>query len=103
MRQVLSLFLALLASLWIAVGDGYAACVSWSATTSFPDGRYAHSSVAYNGYLYVIGGNAPGGDFFGDVQFASINSDGTVGSWSATTSLPFVRSEHTSVAQNGKA
>ena len=29
---------------------------AWTATTSFNTARYGHTSVAYNGYLYVIGG-----------------------------------------------
>lgn len=29
---------------------------NWTATTSFSTGRFGHTSVAYNGYLYVIGG-----------------------------------------------
>jgi len=73
----------------------------WSATTSFPSARYGHTSVAYNGYLYVIGGGANGSGLMNDVEVAHINSDGTIGTWSATTSFPTARSGHTSVAYNG--
>jgi Kelch motif len=76
---------------------------AWSATTSFTTARYGHTSVAYNGYLYVIGGCSAGvctGNQ-SDVQYAPINSNGTIGSWSATTSFTTGRHLHTSVAYNG--
>ncbi|PWT92924.1 MAG: hypothetical protein C5B54_02695, partial [Acidobacteria bacterium] len=72
----------------------------WNLTTSLNPGRSNHTSVAYNGYLYVIGGGENGG-FLNDVQYASINSDGTLGSWNITTSFSTARYGHTSVAYNG--
>jgi N-acetylneuraminic acid mutarotase len=74
---------------------------AWSATTSFTTARWAHTSVVYNGYLYVIGGQGGIGGGLNDVQFAPINADGTVGAWSAATSFTTARWEHTSVAYNG--
>jgi N-acetylneuraminic acid mutarotase len=72
---------------------------AWTATTAFNTARFGHASIAYNGYLYVIGGSAT--NLLDDVQFAPINEDGTVGSFAPTTTLPSVRSSHTSVAYNG--
>lgn len=71
-------------------------------TNAFPTPRYAHSSVAYNGYLYVIGGldevEAP----IGDIQYCPINSDGTVGTCVEQTSIfTGARYSHASVAYNG--
>ena len=124
---------------------------TWQTTTAgFVSGRYMHTSVAYNGYLYVIGGfdggyssyvqfasiNSTGNItawtytsneistftgqtvavyngnlylfggyngccYFSNVQFASINSDGTLGKWWSTTALTTARSQHASVAYNG--
>lgn len=61
---------------------------AWTATTSFTTARYFHSSVAANGYLYVIGGHGGSGGYFTDVQAAPINSNGTVGTWAYTSPLP---------------
>ncbi len=65
---------------------------AWNSTSSFTEPRYAASSVAYNGYLYVIGGynsvtaaNDCGvAGFCNGVQFAPINSNGTIGAWHYT-------------------
>jgi MYXO-CTERM domain-containing protein len=72
---------------------------AFAATTSFPTARYGHSSVAYNGYLYVIGGSSSSP--LNDVQVAPISSTGTLGAFSATSSLPFGRFLHSSAAANG--
>ena len=72
---------------------------NYAATTSFTTARYGHTSVVYNGYLYVIGGN--GGGALADVQYAPINATGTIGAWTATTSLTTARYHHTSVVYNG--
>ena len=86
---------------------------SWTSTTAFTGGavmpaRYGLSTVAYNGYLYVLGGIAGsstgdctyGTDFCKGVFYALIctgsnsGSDGcgatsgTIGSWIATTKFP---------------
>ena len=75
--------------------------VSWTATTSFATARWLQGSVAYNGYLYVIGGQQGlSGAVFSDVQYASISSNGTLGSWTPTTSLPTATSDLVSVAYN---
>ena len=72
---------------------------TWSTTTAFTTGRYGHTSAAYNGYLYVIGGFGSG--YLNDVQKAAINADGTVGTWATTTAFTTGRYGHTSVAYNG--
>ena len=74
---------------------------TWAATTSFTTGRSEDGGVAYNGYLYIMGGQGSGGDL-NDVQYASINANGTIGMWTATTSLPFtVLQGFDAVAYNG--
>ncbi|TAH32297.1 hypothetical protein EYC59_06085, partial [Candidatus Saccharibacteria bacterium] len=73
---------------------------SWTATTSFTTGRGLHSAAAYNGYLYILGGN-DGANPLSDVQYAPVNANGTVGTWTATTSLPSARESFGAVAYNG--
>ncbi len=72
---------------------------AWTATTSLPVGDSAASSVAYNGYVYEIGGNTTAA--VATVDYAPINADGTLGAWTATTSLPVATKASTSVAYNG--
>jgi hypothetical protein len=92
--------------------------VSWTATTSFTatsmPARYDFGAVAYNGYIYVMGGRASAstGDctaasnICNGVFYDSIGSNGALGgSWTATTtftttSMP-ARYQMGSVAYNG--
>src|SRR5690606_2631181 len=63
--------------------------------------RAAHNvAAAYNGYLYIVGGYNQSAAF-SDVQYAPINSDGTIGSWVATTSMETGRGAHSLVVSNG--
>ncbi|OYW86535.1 hypothetical protein B7Z17_00150, partial [Candidatus Saccharibacteria bacterium 32-49-10] len=82
-----------------ATGNGTVG--TWNTTTSIATGRSGHTSVAYNGYLYVMGGLNDADVSLDDVRYAPLNANGTVGPWSATTSLPMGRSFHASVAYSG--
>src|SRR5438477_490285 len=62
--------------------------------------RVGHTTVAYNGYLYLMGGDSSVG-IVNDVQYGPISSNGAIGGWDATTSFPIPRYAHTSVAYNG--
>ena len=72
---------------------------TWVTTSSFTTGRYGHSAVQYDGYLYVLGGYS--GLYLGDVQYSPINTNGTLGAWNATSSLSTPHFAHTSVAFDG--
>lgn len=72
---------------------------AWTATTPLPSVRFHHKAVAYNSHLYVLGGTN-GGSFFDDVLYAPINSDGSLGSWTATTSFTGIRAALGAVAVN---
>jgi hypothetical protein len=77
---------------------------SWTATTSFTNKRIYHDLVAYNGYLYIVGGQTHNGlasVYLNEVRFAQVNADGTLGSWTATNSFTTARGEHATVAYNG--
>jgi len=73
----------------------------WTVTTSLPTATYDGTSVAYNGYAYEIGGYNSGGTGTTTVDYASINANGSIGSWTATTSLPTTTYDATSVVYNG--
>lgn len=70
----------------------------WNATSSLPEGRAFHAAVAAtpfnskvrgSGELYVLGGiAAAGGQPTATVYRATLNQDGTAGSWTTTQPLP---------------
>ncbi|MFA6006869.1 MAG: glycine-rich domain-containing protein [Candidatus Paceibacterota bacterium] len=74
---------------------------AWTTTSSLTITRYQHSSIAANGYVYAIGGNGTGGVQVNTVEYAKINSDGTLGAWKTTASLNITRYAHASVVSNG--
>ncbi len=72
---------------------------------TLPTPRYGVAAVAYNGYLYTIGGNQQlnGGPVVADVHFAPIQNDGTLGTTlAATLSLPGPRYLAGAAAWNGR-
>jgi hypothetical protein len=74
---------------------------TWQTTTPFMNGRRGHTSVAYNGNLYVMGGTPSGGGLLNDVQFAPIHADGSIGAWQFTVPFNYGRLSHSSVVYNG--
>jgi hypothetical protein len=62
--------------------------------------RYAVGSVAYNGYLYVVGGQTAAGPTT-EVDYAPINSNGTIGNWGITTSFTTARAYPGVAVYNG--
>lgn len=58
---------------------------TWSATTTMPTGRAYPAVVPYNGKLYVYGGYESGTSALSSVIYATINSDGTLGDWTAAS------------------
>lgn len=72
---------------------------TWTSTTAFDTAGNARGGItafAYNGYIFVTGGVNGSGNFSA-VRSAPLNSNGTVGSWSATTSLPSAMNRHRTV------
>jgi hypothetical protein len=63
---------------------------AWNTTTPLPVNSTSHSTLAYNGYLYVVGGNT-GPTCVNTVRYAPINANGTIGAWSTTSTLPTPR------------
>lgn len=65
---------------------------TWSAGQSLPStGRYGHSVQVYNDVMYLIGGNNNGTQL-NSVYYSKLNSNGTMNSWTATTSFTTARS-----------
>lgn len=76
---------------------------AWATTTQLPAVVTMESAVAYNGYIYILGGatSVRYGPVLNTVRYAPINANGTIGSWSTTTSLSGVRYGHSAVVDNG--
>lgn len=65
---------------------------AWGTTTAVGSGtagtgNYGMASVAYNGFMYVLGGGTVEQGNTGATAYAAINSNGTLGTWTAGTSL----------------
>lgn len=79
-------------------GDG--TIPAW-ATYTMDCYKENHASIAWNDRLYVLGGNNDWGSTTSSVYFASINGDGTLGTWSSTTDLPGNRYGLSAAVYNG--
>ena len=58
-----------------------------TSSNTFTTARYGHVAGAYNGKLYVVGGGDAANAPLGDVKYATINADGSLGTWSDTTAM----------------
>ncbi|MBK7857811.1 MAG: hypothetical protein IPJ65_04120 [Archangiaceae bacterium] len=67
----------------------------FTSTTSFPsdvpngspdNGRFGQAAVAYNGYLYIVGGDN-GFSRLDTVHYAKLGSNGSVSAWTKTSSF----------------
>ena len=75
---------------------------SWTASgNALNTARYQHVTLTYNGYIYVLGGTVSGGTQTNTVEYATINSNGTIGTWGTTTVFTTGRASFAAVAYNG--
>ena len=74
---------------------------SWSSTTPIYIPLSRLTAVTSFGYLYMIGGRDSSDVERSGVYSAKFNQNGTLGSWTAITSLPQARGRHSSVVANG--
>lgn len=76
---------------------------AWTPGPAFTSPRSSHQMVAYNGYLYILGGANDGPPYYNDTQYASLDpTTGAVGAWtSSVNTFTGVRDEFTAVAANG--
>ena len=72
----------------------------WQTMSPLPNPRVGVSTATDGKYIFVSGG-ALGYPVYGDVYSASINPDGTLTSWQATSPLPSERLAHASVVHSG--
>lgn len=74
---------------------------AWSTSTAFNVARSGLTAIAYANNLYILGGD-DGSNYLSDSQYSKIStSDGTVGSWTYSTSLPVALSQSEGFAANG--
>ncbi len=74
---------------------------TWAASTSFSGSRMVVGTTAYNGYIYLSGGRDSAGNYYRDVQYAPLNSNGSIGSWNYAADLLTDRGYHKMEAVNG--
>ena len=60
---------------------------SWTATTLLPGPITNHACVSARNWVYILGG-WNGSTYATAVYFAPVNPDGSLGNWTATSSLP---------------
>ncbi len=80
--------------------DGTVSAWTTSGNT-LPVALFQLNAVATNGYIYAVGGTTGGGSTVATVYYSKVNSDGSIGAWTATTSLPAVRSSVSIATANG--
>jgi hypothetical protein len=73
----------------------------WFTTESFSTARSLHASVSYNGYLYIIGGSPSSSTVINDVQYARVDTDGTLDPWVQGEAIIGSRRNHTAEVYNG--
>lgn len=74
---------------------------TWNTTSSLPKTLTSHTAVVNNGYVYALGGYSHSTGLSTSVYYAPLNPDGTLGSWTATGSLPDFSNNGTAVVANG--
>ena len=82
-------------------GEVGAVLTPWQQTTSLSAATAYAGSTIMNGYAYTFGGYGSASAHTNTVQYAPINANGTMGSWTTTTALPAVRGYVTAVSGNG--
>ena len=79
----------------------YHAACTWTTTTSFTTARNRFRGTAYNGFVYIGGGRTSTPTVLNDLQYAAIQSDGSLGTWQSATSFPTARRDLGMGVNNG--
>jgi len=77
-------------TVWFARFNPNGSIGNWAETTGMPYPSHSVAVVQWNGRLYILAG-WDGFSQHNDVYFAEIETDGTIGIWTSTTSLPEAR------------
>ncbi|MBI5524829.1 MAG: hypothetical protein HY897_00695 [Deltaproteobacteria bacterium] len=80
--------------------DGTISAGGWQNGDALAVGRQDHSSVVYNGYLYVLGGFTAS-NYTNTVWKALIDAGGNPTGWATTTAMPEISGNHASAVFNG--
>ena len=85
--------------------NGDISAVWQSSSNTMSTGKFLHGSAAYNGYLYVTGGNTAtiaSSSYTNKVEYAPINADGSIGSWALATAFSNARDTHATLINAGR-
>ncbi len=74
---------------------------SWKTEPSFHYPRRAPAAVAYQGFLYIVGGIDGNNRYIHTVEYTTINKDGSLAPWKTTTALKEGRFYNTVIAAKG--
>lgn len=75
--------------------------VSITEVTALPEARNGHAVATYDSKIYVTGGHDTNGTLKATVYAATVNLDGTLGTWVTQTNLPVAVSDHATTCTNG--
>lgn len=78
-------------SVYMAVLDSNGELSSWTATTSLPTMLHSAKAIVVNNKVHLIGGASNTSSAVGTTYSASINPDGTLGTWVSGNALPAPR------------
>lgn len=76
--------------------------VYWYQDASLSSIRSDSAAVAYNNRLYLLGGRSTSGTPVNTMQFASLNPNGTLGTWTSGTNLPSALYGHSAQVYNDR-
>jgi hypothetical protein len=88
-------------SLWHPTDTNKANWDYWYTASNLSSTRSYSAAVAYNNRLYLLGGQTSGGSGVNTAQYADINPNGELGSWTTVTNLPSTRFGHGAQVYNG--
>lgn len=76
--------------------------LSWQTTSSLPKGIKDAACVVGGDYVYMLGGRTTDAPYAAShCYYAAINTDGTLGTWTATTDLPGERASMNAYVYDG--
>lgn len=75
---------------------------SWQTTTALPGQRAAGTAVVHNNTVYFMGGYNSSGIPQTNTYYASLNANGTVGTWQNGTALPYATYDASALVHNNR-
>jgi hypothetical protein len=87
--------------IWYATLNVDGSLGNWQKTTSLPQSVFKHQCITANGFVYSLGGLATYNNETTLVTYATLKTDGSLGNWQETTSLPKSVCSHQCFTANG--